>query len=390
VSRLNLPMPLPKGRAQANTGSAPTAPSRRRGGTSADLAEDVESIVIPVAEQVNVAIRPEQLGTASVERELDARGDEQDAAWRAAREVADRPARIREAEHEARADAAGFMVQGDRTLVARAGEDYVHATTTLSPWLRRKPWDPVRYVLVTGVLAMADAGAVASAMISMGDVVWTATVLGVGVGVAAVTGGLVGGEVQDIRQARIRTRDSDSLSADERRYQQVFSPPEPWMPVTKIAVAVMFTIAAILGVGIFALRSDLEGTLAGTCFALLAVASALGSAVNAYMHADLVADLLGNYKKAYTWALKRHTKLSEASALATHPAAGVEAASIGREHDALGQAAVAKVDSMKWGVLRRNPHVFGHGETVPNLGAVGRRPRTDIHLVGAESDRDAA
>jgi hypothetical protein len=355
-----------------------------------NLAEDVESIVIPVAEQVSAATRPETLGTASVERELDERAGEQDAAWRAAREVADRPARLRRAEHQVRAEAAGLILATDESLVRRSAEDYQHAVTTLSPWLRRKFSDSIRYVLVTVVLALADAGAVANALISMGDVVWISVMLGVGVGVAAVTGGLVGAEVQDIRQARIRTRDPESLSEDERRYQQVFAAPEPWLSVTKIAVGVMLTIAAILGIGIFALRSDLEGTKAGLSFALLAIATALGSGVNAYMHADLVADLIGSYQATYTRALKRHTRLSEASALAVHPAAQEEADSVAREHDALGQAAVARVTSMKWGVLRRNPHVFGHGETVPNLGAVGRRPRTDIHLVGGESDRDAA
>lgn len=365
-------------RQRAEVGGA-AAPSRRTG-HSVDLAEDVESIVIPVAEQVSAATRPESLGTASVERELDERAGEQDAAWRAAREVADRPARLRRAAHQVRAEAAGLMLAADESLVRRSAADYQHAVTTLSPWLRRKSSDSIRYVLVTVVLALADAGAVANALISMGDVVWISVMLGVGVGVAAVTGGLVGAEVQDIRQARIRTRDPESLSEDERRYQQVFAAPEPWLSVTKIAVGVMLTIAAILGIGIFALRSDLEGTKAGLSFALLAIATALGSGVNAYMHADLVADLIGSYQATYTRALKRHTSLSEASALAVHPAAQEEAGSVGREHDALGQAAVARVTSMKWGVLRRNPHVFGHGDAVPSLGAVGRRPRADIHL----------
>lgn len=379
---------LPVLRSRPSSGDAPGAVTRPRGsarrrGASADLAEDVESIVIPVAEKVAAATRPETLGTASVERELDERANEQDAAWRAAREVADRPARLRTAEHQVRAEAAGMMLATDESLVRRSAEDYQHAVTTLSPWLRRKSSDTVRYVLVTVVLALADAGAVANALISMGDVVWISVMLGVGVGVAAVTGGLVGSEVQDIRQARIRTRDPESLNADERRYVQVFSPPEPWMSITKIAVGVMLTIAAILGIGIFALRSDLEGTLAGLSFALLAIATALGSAVNAYMHADLVADLIGSYKATYTQAIKRHTRLSEASALAVHPAAAEETASVGREHDALGEAAVARVTGLKWSVLRRNPHVFGHGDAAPNLGIVGRRHRD-------ESDRDIA
>jgi len=355
-----------------------------------DLAEDVESIVIPVAEQVAAATRPETLGTASVERELDERADEQHAAWRAAREVADRPARLRTAEHRVRAAAAEVMLSTDQALVRRSAEDYQHAVTTLSPWLRRKSSDSIRYVLVTVVLALADAGAVANALISMGDVVWISVMLGVGVGVAAVTGGLVGSEVQDIRQARIRTRDPESLNADERRYVQVFSPPEPWMSVTKIAVGVMLTIAAILGIGIFALRSDLEGTLAGLSFALLAIATALGSGVNAYMHADLVADLIGSYKATYAQALKRHTALSEVPALAVHPAAAEEADSVGREHDALGEAAARRVTGMKWGVLRRNPHVFGHGEAAPSLGIVGRLPRTSPLQPGAESEDGAA
>jgi hypothetical protein len=350
--------------------------------------EDVESIVIPVAEEVAAATRPERLGTASVERELDERANEQDASWRAAREVADRPARIRAASSGAQAEAAGVMLAADQALVHRTGEDYAHATTTLSPWLRRKSSDSIRYVLVTVLLALADTGAVASALISMGDMVWTSALLGAGVGVSAVTGGLVGAEVQDIRQARIRARDLEDLSEDERRYQQVFLPPEPWMSITKIAVGTMLTIAVLLGVAVFALRSDLEGTIAGLCFALLAITTALGSSVNSYMHADLVADLIGNYRADYMRALKRHTRLSAASALAAHPAALEEVDSVGREHDALGRAAVARVTSLKWGVLRRNPHVFGHGDAAPKLGIVGRRPRTDASA--SEFDRIVA
>lgn len=352
------------------------------------MIEDVESIVIPVAEEVAAATRPERLGTASVERELDERANEQDASWRAAREVADRPARIWAASSGARAEAAGVMLAADQTLVHRTAEDFTHATTTLSPWLRRKSSDSIRYVAVTVLLALADTGAVASALISMGDMVWTSALLGAGVGVSAVTGGLVGAEVQDVRQARIRARDLEDLSEDERRYQQVFSPPEPWISITKIAVGTMLTIAVLLGVAVFALRSDLEGTIAGLCFAMLAITTALGSSVNSYMHADLVADLIGNYRADYVRALKRHTRLSEASALAAHPAAREEVDSVGREHDALGRAAVARVTSLKWGVLRRNPHVFGHGDAAPSLGIVGRRPRTDTPA--AEFDRIVA
>jgi hypothetical protein len=121
---------------------------------------------------------------------------------------------------------------------------------------------------------------------------------------------------------------------------------------------------------------------------MLAITTALGSSVNSYMHADLVADLIGNYRADYVRALKRHTRLSEASALAAHPAAREEVDSVGREHDALGRAAVARVTSLKWGVLRRNPHVFGHGDAAPSLGIVGRRPRADAPA--SEFDRIVA
>ncbi len=135
-------------------------------------------------------------------------------------------------------------------------------------------------------------------------------------------------------------------------------------------------MVALLAVGIFALRSGIEGSLAGLTFGLFAAATAIASGLLRYSATDELADLLGAMAKRARRAEKRHLKLAAASPPKVRAKAEEAARSVLAEHQLRGQAAAKRVESLGWRVLRRNPQVVGHGHPAGEPGGViGRRPR---------------
>jgi lauroyl/myristoyl acyltransferase len=78
------------------------------------------------------------------------------------------------------------------------------------------------------------------------------------------------------------------------------------------------TVVALLAVGIFSLRSSIEGSSAGLTFSLLAAATAIGSLLLGYSAADEVADLLATMAKRVHRAEQRHLNLADAWAAKTN------------------------------------------------------------------------
>jgi hypothetical protein len=246
----------------------------------------------------------------------------------------------------------------------------------LTPYVRREPGAKLRYWLCWPVLWLGDTAGVWSAAITNGDIPYVAFGQALAAGLAAACAGLVGSELKDLRMARARRRDPESLTEDEQRYRRLFLGNDGGWEIVRLVGLLSLVVVALLGVGIFALRSGIEDSLSGLTFGLLAVATAIGSGLLGYSAADEVADLLSTTAQRARRAEQRHLKLANAPTLKGRAEAGEAARSIHAEYHARGQAAAKRVESLTWRVQRRNPQVLGHGFPAGEpSGVIGRRAR---------------
>jgi hypothetical protein len=344
--------------------------TREASATDALVAE-TDSISLQRIDEAAGLGRPGGLGVTNAEREFESIGHEQEESWLAEGEAAARTASVRAARYDEAVIAGRFLLTDHSDEVTSARQSYQHAAQTLMPYVRRSPADAWRYGAGWALLGLGDTAGVWGAAIWLGEIPLIA------LGQALATG-FAGGELQELRQARARRRDPDSLSPDERQYQRLFVEADAGLGLTKIVGGVSLTVVVLVAIGVFALRAGTEGLLAGVTFGALAAATALGSFVSSYVHGDEVADLIGSYRKRYDAARRRHRGLARNRDLSRHASAVEESTSIWREHDARGRAAAQKVTALKYRMLRRNPQVVGHGEaTTQSSGLIGRRARKD-------------
>ena len=340
------------------------------GGGVDRLLKETDSVSLQRIDEAAAVSRPANMGTTYGEKEFDALGEEQAAAWPAEADVASRGPRVKAAGVEATAREAAFAVEVRHREVEQARDAREHALTTLMPFLRRAPHDDLRYWSGWVVLGLGDTVGVWGAAISLGEVPQLALGQAVSTGFAALIAGLVGGEVRAFAQAKSRRRDPESLSPDEARYRRLFEGADSEVAMTKVAAGTAAAVVALITTSIYALRASTEGGLAGIAFGCLAAATALASFISSYIHADEVADLLAHYDRRYRQALRVHRKASAAKPIAVFAAASAEADSITSEYEHRGDAAVHKVEACKHRMLRRNPQVVGHGDATPDVVAI--------------------
>jgi hypothetical protein len=341
---------------------------------------DADAISVPRIDESGATPRPTEIGPGQSypEYEYQALADEQQQLWPAEGEREARPFQVRASGLERPTEAVDYLLIQNKKEVQEAQADYQHAAKVLTPYVRREPGAKLRYWICWVVLWFGDTAGVWSAAITNGDTPYTAFGQAFAAGLAAVCAGLVGAELKDLRMARARRRDPDSLTEDEKRYQRLFTGGDQGVGFVKLIGFLSAMVVALLAVGIFSLRSGIEGSASGLTFGLLAAATAIGSLLLGYSAADEVADLLATTIKRVRRAERRHLKL----AAATAPKVGAEttetARSIQAEYTLRGQAASKRVESLSWRVLRRNPQVFGHGFPAGEHGGViGRRARRD-------------
>jgi hypothetical protein len=352
------------------------------------LVAETDNISLQRIDEAASVLRPSNLGATHGEHEFDALGEEQAAAWPAEAQVASRPPRVAAARVNRSAEEAGFAVQTHRDELESIRKAKEHAFETLMPFACRSPHDDARYWLSYGGLGLGDTVGVLGAAVSLGEIPELALGQALATGLAAVTAGLVGGELRRLAQAKSRQRDPDSLTDDERGYRRLFEGADAEVPMTKLAAYTALTVGVLITASIFALRASTEGSLAGIAFGCLAFATALASFISGYLHADEVADLLATYDRRYRVALRRHARASKARPIGQYAAADTEAASIEREYAHRGDAAVRKVEACKHRMLRRNPQVVGHGDAADTstVNAVAPKPT----VVAARPSRKAA
>lgn len=305
---------------------------------------------------------PEVLATDTwMERGFDELASEQQRLWPAEGEVAGRNEASTANGLTAAVEAEQFLLAESASLVQTAKESYEHCLTTLLVWVNRGPHANFRYWVGWSVLGMGDAVGVAGAAILLGEEVWIACGQALATGLAAVTAGLAGHDLKELRLARQRQRDPDDLTEDEKRYRRFFDDTSPGDSLLKVLAYLSGTIVLLIALGIFALRASIEGTLAGLVFGSLAAATALASFMNSYAHADEVADLLAVTRRTYQQAIRDYRRLGQAVPIRRQAEALEKAASIEREHALRGEAAAHHLQAMKFQSLTANPGVVGHG-----------------------------
>jgi hypothetical protein len=340
------------------------------------LTAEADAVALQRIDEAAGLGRPTGLGTTYAESEYRALGEEQELIWPAEGEATARPSQVRAEGLQTQADAASFLLSGHRSEVSESQTGYQHAVKTLTPYLRRDSSARYRYWAGWVFLGLGDTAGVWGAAISLGEVPLIALGQALATGFATVTAGQAGADLKDLRMARQRQRDPDTLMPDEQRYQRLFVGMEQGISVIRVVLWLSVAIVGLLTMGICTLRLSVEGSVAGLSFGALAAVTALGSFVSAYSYTDEVADLIATTEHRYRKAVRQHCKLAKVCNLQKSAEAREEARSLGAEYSLRGNAASKRIESLSYRVLRRNPQVVGHGQATGDPGVViGRRSR---------------
>ncbi|WP_433020530.1 hypothetical protein [Kribbella sp. CA-294648] len=339
--------------------------------------EEADSIILQLIDRAGAVPRPDNVKEFHSEREYHAKAQTQTETYTADGEAAAREATVTAAGLESAATAATGMITGAASGVEAARDLLAHALRTLGHLARRNTPAKVRYWLCLILLCLGDTAGILGAAITLGEIPLVALGQAVATGVAAITAGQAGGDLKDLRLARVRQRDLEGLTEDEQRYWQFFSGIEAGVSTMKLVGALSATIVVIISVGIFSLRLSVEGLTSGIAFGMLAAATALGSFLANYSYTDEIADYLARTERTYAKAIKAHRKLAADPAIRQRAEALAGASSIKAEHAHRGRAAWWQLQALSQRILRRNPGVAGHGTATEQPEVIGRRFRGD-------------
>ncbi|MHA7271205.1 hypothetical protein [Arthrobacter sp. HLT1-20] len=296
---------------------------------------------------------------------FDALDAEQQHLWPAQGEAAQRTDRATAEGLAVAATAEATLLDHASSLVESTKRSYDHCRSTLLPWIHRGPHSGLRYWIGWGVLGLGDAVGVAGAAILLGEEFWIACGQALATGLAAVTAGLAGHDLKELRLARQRRRDLDELTDDEKLYRRFFDDTAAGDALLKIVAYLAGAIIILIALGIFSLRASIEGALEGLVFGALAGATALASVINSYVHADEVADLVAVARRDYQREVRTYRRTGRAKPTTLRAKAAENAVSIETEHWLRGQAAARHIQALKYQSLTANPGVVGHGPSDP-------------------------
>ncbi|ADU00384.1 hypothetical protein [Mycolicibacterium gilvum] len=229
----------------------------------------------------------------------------------------------------------------------------------LSPYVRRKATSSRGYMLRTAALLLGDTAGLAGAAIALGEYPALAVAQAISAGTATVTAGLAAAQLRHAQQAA--ERQTEDLPEALTPYRHLFNGPPKNMRLPGVAFLVAALIVLLVSVGIFALRSAIEGTISGLTFGGLAAAIALASFINSWYHADAVADVLESAQHDALVADRRHRRLAGSRLIRKAEQAGAQEKSIVAEHTHRGVAAGAHIEADKYRALLVSPDVIGHG-----------------------------
>lgn len=338
-------------------------------------AEDAASrVTIPHAERANLVAGSDSVGHLWVENEYDELQEEQHHLWSASAEGASRSTRVEASKLQTAAIEADVFVTANRAVVDDARKRLIRTTQVLAPLRRRAKNSKLWYQLGKAGLLCGDVAGFGTAAIWLGELPIIAMTLAMSAAIATVAAGLLGVDVRDRDQRRQRQLAVPKPTEAQQEFEHLFI--EPAGGALKRMLTVAAGTAAVIGVGIAALRSAVDDPTIGLVFGGIALAVAGGSFLISYAGADEVADLLEQAEMDYDRLAAKHLALSAYPALQTAAGAHAEAESLVREHLSRGEAAERRVRALKWGILRRNPSHAGHGPLVRVGGQTPRREET--------------
>lgn len=339
---------------------------------TADAFANAESIQIPFIDEVVAHARPNSIGQTYVEKEYDVLVDVQTSSWAADGNVAARASSVDAEGGRTPSEAASSVLKSHEKVVLAAQEALLVAESALRPFLRREPHGKAWYTARLVALVIGDTAGITGAAVLMGEIPELAVVQAIAAGVAAVTAGVIGGDLKDLRLAAKRQLPEEQIKGELVRFAHLFRGVDSGAHRVKLMAWISVMIGILIALGIFALRTSVEGSLSGLVFGCLAAAVAAASFLNSWAAADEVADLLDGYRNEFDRATKRHRRFSLDPSIRAFGKANESARSITVEFDARGAAAAKSFEAMKYGVLRRNPGVAGHGEAPEGIGRTAK------------------
>lgn len=316
---------------------------------------------------------PISVDEAWVFQEADALGQEQIALYQASAEELSRNLEADAAGSALAASISEQLVMGRVNEALAARENAMRTRAALEPWARRSPGATCWHLAFIGLLYGGDVAGITSAAVLMGDIPVLAFLLAMAVAASAVLAGKVGKDVKEEKLAAMRAMGQEEIPPDLTPWANLFVGNQGHRQVL-LARGVAVGIVLMIAVGIFGLRSSIDGYLVGATFAAFSVAIALGSFINSYVYADEVADLIERADDAAQRLSRRIEEQLVDSTIIKVEEARARAASIRAEQTHLGEAASAHVQAVRWQIATRNPQVFGHAPAHP---ALGRKPRED-------------
>lgn len=344
--------------------------SRKRPDVSADVESKAEGVRLQPIDSAAMTVRPGAVTSTYAELEYDTLADEQEPLWRAEGLLASRDATNARDAAKPGAGEARHQLDAQRAVGDDARAVYQQASKVLGPFRRREPGAKKWYLTRWALLLGGDVAGQAGAALAYGEPYVTALPQALATGMAALTAGMVGAELRDLRLAARRQCEADDLPSELVPWAHLFRSPDLGKPIAKIIVGVAAMATLAIAGAIFWLRSVIDGSASGGVYGLLAVGIALASAINSYFYADEIADQIDAAEKTYARELKRAEMMAVQPQLVRHASARAESKSIRGEYAARGHAAATRLTALKWRVLRNNPGIAGHG--------VGSNPETPI------------
>lgn len=328
---------------------------------AAEAEARAEQVNLPRIDEAAAIARPSSIGETYSELENQALEDEQPEQFAAAGIEAGRASSIQAAGLALSAKTAAEILSGHAAILAASERRLLDTDAALAPFRRRPPKAERWHYAAKFAFLLGDVTGISSAAIMLGEVPGIAVVMAISAAAATVAAGLSGTEVRDVRNRERRARSADLLTEQQRPFAHLFETPDHGWPFARALCWISASVAATIGCAIFALRATVDDPLVGVVFGGIAASIAAASWVESYMYADDIADLIAHAESDYQRVAERHQSLAGAAPWKHREEALAETDSITREHDKRGVAARLHLRSLRYGILRRNPQVVGHG-----------------------------
>ncbi|MGO4129929.1 hypothetical protein AB4Y78_04815 [Janibacter sp. RAF52] len=334
-----------------------------------DVSSDIEAVAdsrrLQAIDSAHAVGRPDAYDVTYAELEYDELAAEQLELWKAEADAASRSPEAGHSQTLVASTEVRRLVKRQRAVMAQSRQALLNTRQNLQPFRRREPGAKKWYLIRWAALLGGDIAGQAGAALMYGEHPITAIPQAVATGMAALTAGLVGGELRTLRDS---ARRHQAVPEHLELWAHLFTHPDPGRRLALCALGIGAIATLTIAGGIFWLRAITDGAAAGATYGLLALGIAFASVINCYFYADEIADAIDGAEADYKRELTRSHDLSNKPEVQGHASSGAQAISIREEHLARGRAAAARMRALKWRILGNNPGVAGHGSSRSSRG----------------------